>query len=125
MCNQQKNSNNSSLFIMGLIIGAIIASAILLTSTEDKQKVIKKIKDKFNDLFKDKVKPFIKKEEKIIKKEIKKIDKIRRDARSRVSTAISEVPKKISVILPSGVETLNLTPAKTIKPKKVFKKSNT
>lgn len=126
MCNDQKN-NNSSLFIMGLILGAIIAGVIILTSADDKAKIIKKIKGKFKDLFDDKVEPFIKKEGKIvkaeIKKDIKKINKIGRDARSRVSTVISEVPKKISVTLPSDIETLNLIPVKMVKSKKVFKKS--
>ena len=87
---------------MGLILGAIIASALVLISAEDKAKIIKKIKNKFKNIFD---------------------DKIGRDARSGVSTVASEIPKKISVTLPSDVETLNLTPQKTLKPKKVFKKS--
>ena len=44
MCQDNKNNNNS-LFIIGLIFGALIASAILLTSTKDKAKIIDKIKN--------------------------------------------------------------------------------
>lgn len=101
---------------MGLILGAIIAGVIVLTSTEDKQKIIKKIKDKFKDLFDDKVEPFIKKEEKIIKKVVKKVEK-------KVKAKIIKPIEKISVDLPKDVEALNLTPVKEVKPKKVFKKS--
>ena len=129
--------NDATLFIMGLILGVIIAGVIVLTSAEDKAKIVKKIKDKFNDLFgetdkllnssRDVINHVSTKSKKIIKKDVKKIvkkvSKIRRDARSGVSTILSEIPQKISVTLPKGVETLNLTPVKTIKPKMVFKKS--
>ena len=109
--------HDATLFIMGLILGAIIAGIIVLTSTNDKAKIVKKIKDKFNDLFGDKPK--------IIKKIVKKSSNIRRDVLQNVSTMIekSNPIKKISVDIPKGVETLNLTPVKTIKPKMVFKKS--
>jgi len=95
--------HDATLFIMGLIFGAIIAGVIVLTSTNDKIKIVKKIKDKFNDLFGD-------------KKIIKKVNKI-------IESKVIEPVKKISVNLPKDVETLNLTPKKVIKPKKVFKKS--
>ena len=119
MCQDNKNNNNS-LFIIGLIFGALIASAILLTSTKDKAKIIDKIKNKFKDLFDDKVTPIIKKESKIINKEIKQdIKKIKKNISSKIIKPI----QKISVDIPSDVESLNLTPVKTIKSKKIFKKS--
>ncbi len=130
---QDDRNNNNSLFILGLIFGALIASAVLLTSTEDKQKIIKKIKNKFNDLFgktdklinnsRDVINHVSTKSKKIIKKDIKKIVKKRRDVARYVSTNLIEPIKKISVTLPSDVETLNLTPVKVSKPKMVFKKS--
>ncbi|MFA7301353.1 MAG: hypothetical protein WC069_03520 [Candidatus Shapirobacteria bacterium] len=95
--------NDTTLFIMGLITGAIIASFVILVSAEDKAKIVNKIKNKFNDLFGDK--PIVKKTKKII------------------ASKIIEPIKKISVDLPKDVETLNLTPVKTVKPKMVFKKS--
>ncbi len=127
MCNDSKNNNNS-LFIMGLIIGAIIASAVVLISAEDKAKIIKKIKNKFNDFFgetdklidnsRDAPRGVSTKSKKIIKKK-------RRDVARYVSTNIVEPIKKISVTIPSDVETLNLTPKKVIKSKKVFKRLKT
>jgi len=103
--NDNNNNNNSSLFIMGLIVGALIASAIILVSADDKKKMIKKIKDKFANLFDEKIaKPKIIVKKTIIKKQ-------------------PEVVKKISVDIPFDVETLNLTPVKSPKFKKVFKKS--
>jgi len=115
MCDDHKNNNNS-LFIMGLILGAIIASAVVLISAEDKQKIVKKIKIKFNNLFKDKIESEIKREEKIAKKVVKKAKKI-------IAKNIVTPVKKIAVSIPNNVETLNLTPKKETKPKKVFKKS--
>lgn len=111
MCDQQKSSNNSSIFIMGLILGAIIAGVIVLTSADDKAKIIKKIKNKFNELFGE------------THKTIKKKRAVIPQPRDITPAAVPEVSKKISVDIPSDVETLNLTPIKEPKPKMVFMKS--
>lgn len=128
MCDENKNNNNS-IFIIGLIFGAIIAGVIVLTSAQDKAKVVKKIKSKFNDLFGEKVEE----PKKIIKKIVKKSSNIRRDVpplrdvstmiEKPIEKPIIEQVKKIAVDIPSNVETLNLTPVKEPKPKMVFKKS--
>lgn len=111
MCNDK---NNNSGFIVGLIVGALIASAIVLVSSEDKQKILKKIKSKFQDLLNNKVEPEIKKDVKIIKK-----------AKKVITKKVVEPIKKISVTIPKNIESINLTPTKTPKPKKVFKKTKT
>ena len=97
---------------MGLILGAIIAGVIVLTSADDKAKIVKKIKSKFNDLFGE--------TQKIVKKKIKKHSAVPQVQDTPI--VVPEVSKKISVDIPSDVETLNLTPIKTVKSKKVFKR---
>jgi len=55
MCDCQSKecncSNGGGGFVFGLILGALIAAAIIILNSKDKDKIIKKVKTKFNSVF--------------------------------------------------------------------------
>lgn len=97
-CHHHEAESNSSGFVFGIVLGAIIGAIIAIYFYKnDKGQVFDNLKEKLGSYFK----KFV--------------------PASKPSPTLHR-PHKISVTIPKNIETVNLSPARTPKPKKMFVK---